>query len=335
MTNPRTQPWVDEPTPGPERDLIGYGRHGIRAFWPNGAKVALALVVNFETGAERSWPSGDRRNDRIFEFPYDVDHRYRDLAAESVSEFGGRAGVWRLQRLLDDLQIKATFSGCAVAFDRNREVGAYVQEAGHEPSSHGWRWEEAWLLSREEERERIAAAVELIADSCGSRPVGWQSRHSGSTNTRELVVEEGGFLYDSDSVADDVPYFVEVSGRRHLVVPYSSVYNDHRFVIAQGYSQPDDFFHSCKAGLDYLRREGETHPKMMTIGMHAHWMGQATRTAGLRRFLEYVLGLGDVWITPRAQIARWWIDHESEFGTNGSAAHLGHELAAVSRTGEG
>lgn len=325
MRNPRSLPWADEPTPGPARDLLGYGRHGVRARWPHNAKVALALVINFETGAERSWPSGDRRNDRIFEFPYEVDHRYRDLAAESVAEFGGRAGIWRLQRLVDDLGVRATFSGCAVAFDRNRELAAYVGESDHEASSHGWRWEEAWLLSREEERERIAAAVEMIESAVGRRPVGWQSRHSGSTNTRELVVEEGGFWYDSDSVADDVPYFTTVGDRQHLVLPYSSVYNDHRFVIAQGYSEPRDFFENCKHGIDYLRMEGETHPKMMTIGVHAHWMGQANRASGLRMFLEYVLSLGDVWIAPRADIARWWLDnHESfETGVDASFAKAG------------
>ncbi|PKW16479.1 polysaccharide deacetylase family protein [Saccharopolyspora spinosa] len=322
VNNDRLGPWEDE-VGGPVRDLIGYGRHGVRSFWPDGAKAAVAIVVNFETGAEASWPSGDRRNDRIFEFPYALDPRYRDLATESVSEYGGRAGIWRIARLLDEYDVKTTFSGCAVAFARNPEVGAYVKEAGHEPGCHGWRWEEAWTLSRQEERERIAAAVQLIEESCGQRPLGWQTRHSGSTHTRELVVEEGGFLYDSDAYNDDIPYFVNVAEKKHLVIPYSSVYNDHRFVIAQGYSEPADFFKTCKHGLDFLRHEGETHPKMMTIGIHAHWMGQASRASALQMFLEYVRELGDVWVAPRVDIARWWIDHHHEFGYEQSAATRG------------
>jgi peptidoglycan/xylan/chitin deacetylase (PgdA/CDA1 family) len=311
--NERLGPFEDEAGPGPVRDLLGYGRHGIQAKWPNDAKVAVALVVNFETGAEASWPSGDRRNDRIFEFPYTVDPRYRDLAAESVSEYGGRAGVWRIQRLLDEYGLKTTFSGAAVAFARNPELGAYIQEAGHEPGCHGYRWEEAWTLSRQEERERIAAAVHVIREACGQRPVGWQARHSGSLHTRELVVEEGGFLYDSDSYNDDVPHFVQVGDKKHLVVPYSSVYNDHRFIIAQGYSEPRDYFETLKHGLDYLRSEGSTHGKMMTLGVHAHWIGQASRMSGLKMFMDYALGLGDVWFARRSDIAQWWIDNHEDW----------------------
>lgn len=306
----------DDPhCPGPKRDMYGYGRKGIQARWPNGAKVALAIVVNFETGAEASWPSGDRQNDKIFEFPYGVEPRVRDLTSEAVSEYGSRAGIWRIQRLLDEYQVKVTMSGCAVAFARNPEVGAYIQEAGHEPCSHGWRWENAWELPRSEERERIAAAVQIIEETCGQRPVGWQSRIA-STNSRELVVEEGGFLYDSDSTNDDVPYFVDVHDKKHLVIPYSGVYNDHKFVIAQGYSEPADYVKTVKRGLDYMREEGETHGKMLTMGVHAHWIGQASRASALREIIEYAQSTGDVWIAPRAEIAKWWIENSDSFATD-------------------
>ncbi|WP_226562598.1 polysaccharide deacetylase family protein [Salipiger thiooxidans] len=299
--------------PGPRRNFTGYGRKGLKMHWPDGKKVALALVVNYETGAERSWANGDRRNDKIFEFPYDLPTQYRDLATEAVSEYGGRAGVWRLQRMLDSLGIKCTFSACAVALYRNPEVGAYIQEAGHEGASHGFRWEEVWTMSRTEEMARIRAAVEIIRETCGERPIGWQTRHSGSLATRELLVEEGGFLYDCDSTADDVPFYVDVNGTQQLVLPYSSTYNDHRFIISQGYSKPQDFFDYCKDGIDYLRMEGETRPKMMTIGIHAHWMGQAARTAALHRFLEYCLECGDVWITRRRDIAEWFDGNYDSF----------------------
>ncbi|SKA34251.1 polysaccharide deacetylase family protein [Consotaella salsifontis] len=311
--NPLLDVLTDPPYAGPQRDFVGYGRKGLKVHWPNGAKVALTLVVNYETGAEASWPAGDRRNDKIFEFPYVLDPRFRDLAQESVAEYGSRAGVWRIARMLDDLKMRCTFSGCAVAFARNPEVGAYVKEAGHEGSSHGYRWEEVWNFSRQQEKERIAAAVEIIRETCGERPIGWQTRHSGSLNTRELLVEEGGFLYDCDSTADDLPYYVTVGGKRHLIVPYSSTYNDHRFIIAQGYSRPQDFFDYCREGIDYLRREGETRPKMMTVAVHAHWVGQAARTAALHRFLEYVLGTGDVWVARRRDIAEWFSENYDTF----------------------
>jgi len=299
--------------PGPRRNFVGYGKRGLKLHWPDGKRVALALVVNYETGAESSWASGDRRNDRIFEFPYHLDPQFRDLATEAVSEYGGRAGVWRIQRMLDDLGVKCTFSACAVALKRNPEVGAYIREAGHEGSSHGFRWEEVWKMARAHERAHIDAAVEIIRETCGERPIGWQTRHSGSLNTRELLVEEGGFLYDCDSTADDVPFYTEVLGKQHLVLPYSSTYNDHRFIIGQGYSKPQDFFDYCKDGIDYLRREGETRPKMMTIGIHAHWMGQAARCAALHRFLEYCLAEGDVWIARRRDIAEWFAANHSAF----------------------
>ncbi|GAA5155168.1 allantoinase PuuE [Microbacterium pseudoresistens] len=315
ISNDRVSGFEDEPGPGPVRDLYGHGRNGIQARWPGGKKVAVPIVVNFETGAEASWPSGDRQNDKIFEFPYGIDDRYRDLPGESVSEYGSRAGIWRMARLFDEYDIKTTISGCAVAFARNPEVGAYVQEAGHEPGCHGWRWEYAHLLDRREEQERMQAAIQIIEETCGSRPVGWQSR-TASMNTRELVVEEGGFLYDSDAINDDVPYFVTVSDKKHLVIPYSPVYNDHRFVIGQGYSEPEDYFKTLKHGFDYLRSEGETHGKMMTIGVHAHWIGQASRASALKMFIEYALGTGDVWFAPRSEIAKWWIENSDSFATN-------------------
>src|SRR5262249_40498362 len=154
----------------------------------------------------------------------------RDLATESVFEYGSRAGVWRLQRLFDAYGLKVTFFGCAVAFELNPEVAAYVREAGHEVCCHGWRWEDVSRLEREVERDHMLKAIESIERTCGERPVGWYSKAPPSPATRELLVEEGGFLYDSDSFADDVPYFTEVLGRRHLVVPYSLVTNDAKYI---------------------------------------------------------------------------------------------------------
>ena len=239
---------------------------------------------------------------------------HRDLAAESVYEYGSRAGIWRLLSLFDDYDVKTTFFACAVALERNPEVGHWVQTAGHEPCSHGWRWSEHWLFDREEERAQIQAAIEAIERTCGERPRGWYCRYGPSVNTRELLVEEGGFVYDADAYNDDLPYFSEVNGTRHLIVPYSFTYNDGRYVLPQGFGSPTDFFDTCRRALDEYRREGAAgYPKMMSIGLHPRWAGQAARTSGLREFIEYALAQGDVWFARRIDIANWWLEHHEEF----------------------
>jgi len=305
---------VDQDIPGPKRDYVGHGRRPPRVVWPNEAKVAVNIVVNYEEGSEYSMAAGDGRNEGLAEINYTMDPQYRDLCAESVYEYGSRAGIWRLMRLFDEYDVKSTFFACAVALERNPEVAQWLREAGHEPCSHGWRWEEHWLLDRETERQHIRWAIDSIEKSCGERPLGWYCRYGASVNTRELVVEEGGFVYDADAYNDDLPYFVEVKGNRHLVVPYSLTYNDGRYVLPQGYASPTDFFDHCKRALDELRREGAAgYPKMMSIGLHPRWAGQAARTSGLREFIEHALAKGDVWFARRIDIARWWLEHHEEF----------------------
>jgi len=312
MTRPRL---IDGDVPGPRRDFVGYGRRKPKVLWPSGAKVAISLVVNYEEGSEYSKPAGDERNEGLAEISYAFGQEHRDLAAESIYEYGSRAGVFRLLDLFDEYGLKTTFFTAAVALERNPEVAAWIRESGHEPCSHGWRWIEHWLLDREEERRHIRWAIESIQETCGERPLGWYCRYGPSVNTRELLVEEGGFLYDSDAYNDDLPYFTEVSGRRHLVVPYSSFpYNDVRFTLAQGYGSPTDFYDTCRRGLDQYWREGERgYPKMMSIGLHPRLAGHAGRTSALREFIEYALAKGGVWFARRVDIARWWLEHHQEF----------------------
>ena len=300
--------------PGPKRDYVGYGRRLPKVVWPDEAQVAVNLVVNYEEGSEYAKPLGDERNEGLAEINYALNPKYRDLCTESVYEYGSRAGIWRLLRLFDEYQIPTTFFACAVALERNPEVGQWMQASGHEPCSHGWRWSEHWLLSRDEERQQLRWAIESIQNTCGQRPQGWYCRYGPSVNTRELLVEEGGFVYDSDAYNDDLPYFTEVNGRQHLIVPYSLTYNDARYVLPQGYGSPTDFFETCKHGLDELWREGAAgYPKMMSIGLHPRLVGQAGRTAALREFLDYALNKGGVWFARRLDIARWWWDHHTEF----------------------
>jgi peptidoglycan/xylan/chitin deacetylase (PgdA/CDA1 family) len=300
--------WLDQDVPGGNRDLIGYGPHPPLVRWPDNARVVVNLVLNYEEGAEFTLPAGDQRNEGFTEYNMEpLPARYRDLVAESVYEYGSRAGVWRLLRLFDRYDLKVTVFACAVALLRNPAVAELLVKAGHEPCAHGWRWSELWLLSREEEQAEIARAVTDIERATGQRPLGWNSRYGPSVHTRELLVAEGGFVYDSDAYNDDLPYLVTVQGQPHLVIPYTKLYNDTRFVMAQGFSRPADFFETCRQGLDYLWEEGETHPKMMSIGLHARLMGQPARTAALRDFIEYALQKPGVKFMRRIDIARWWL----------------------------
>lgn len=298
--------------PGPRRDHLGYGRHVPKVFWPGGARVALSLVLNWEEGSEYSVAYGDGRNEGLAEIPYAMDNRYRDLAAESVYEYGSRAGIWRIQRMFDEYDVKCTFFGAAVAFERAPEVSQWLREAGHEPCSHGYRWEEHWLLSRDEERDHIRAAIEVIEKATGQRPQGWYCRYGPSVNTRELLVEEGGFVYDSDAYNDDLPYFTEVKGRRHLVVPYSFTHNDASFTLGNAHTA-QDWFNLLKSSLDYLWDEGATHPRMMSVGIHSRWIGQPGRAAALRDFIDYAKNKGQVWIPRRIDIANHWLENHERF----------------------
>ncbi len=304
---------IDSDGPGPRRNFVGYGRHVPKVVWPEGARVAVSLCLNYEEGSENSVPAGDGRNEVMGEIPYAMDAQYRDLCVESVYEYGSRAGIWRLQRLLDAYNMPVTFYACAVALERNPEVGDWIREAGHEPCSHGWRWEEVWTLSREEEKAHIDAAVETIERLTGERPRGWYCRYGPSVHTRELLVEEGGFVYDSDAYNDDLPYYVEVGGKQHLVLPYTLTYNDGRFAFPNGYTDPNAFFDHLKRGFDCLWEEGETHPRMMSIGLHSRFVGQAARISALRQFFDYALEKGDVWFARRIDIANWWHEHHESF----------------------
>jgi len=294
---------------GPSRDFIGYGRQPPKVVWPLEARVAISLVVNYEEGSEYSHPDGDGRNELLGEWPHNFPEAQRDLRVESVHEYGSRAGIWRLIRLFAEYDVKVTFFATAVALERNLPLAQEITNLGHEVAGHGYRWLQHWTLSREEEWRYLQAAIESITRTCGARPRGWCCRNSSSVNTRELLVQEGGFQYDSDAYNDDLPYFVDVDGVQHLVVPYSVVENDIRYVTPQGFSSPSDFASTCKATLDYLWEEGATHPRMMSVGLHPRWSGQPARAHALREFLQHARGLDGVWFARRIDIAEHWWSH--------------------------
>jgi peptidoglycan/xylan/chitin deacetylase (PgdA/CDA1 family) len=287
---------------GPVRDLVGYGEHPPRVRWQNDAKVAIQIVVNYEEGSEKSFAMGDNVNDGLYELPFAVDGQ-RDLAVESMYEYGTRAGIWRLFRVLDHADVPVTFFAAAVALERNPEVALKLARRGDEAAGHGFRWSNHFEMTKDEEREAIRQAVASIEKTTGTRPVGWYCREM-SISTRELLVEEGGFLYDSDTYSEDIPYWTSVDGHSHLVVPYSLVVNDARYVVGTGYGSPEHFFETAKATLDRLRNDGDDVGRMMSIGLHPRISGNPARADALARFIAYAQTFDDVEFMRRIDIAR-------------------------------
>jgi peptidoglycan/xylan/chitin deacetylase (PgdA/CDA1 family) len=288
--------------PGPRRDLVGYGEYPPVVRWANGAKVAIQIVINYEEGSEKTFAMGDGVNDGLYELPFAVDDQ-RDLAVESMYEYGSRAGIWRLFRVFDAADVPVTFFAAAVALERNPEVAKKLARRDDEAAGHGFRWSNHYEMTRDEERQAIKLAVESIEKTTGTRPVGWYCREM-SVNTRELVVEEGGFFYDSDTYNEDLPYWKKVSGRAHLVVPYTLVVNDARYIVGTGYGSPEHFFETAKASVDRLRNDGDDVGRMMSIGIHPRVSGNPARADALARFIDYAQQFDDVAFMRRIDIAK-------------------------------
>jgi peptidoglycan/xylan/chitin deacetylase (PgdA/CDA1 family) len=292
----------------PKRDLVGYANQPPSGRWPNGARLAVSIVVNYEEGSERSHAMGDPDQETMTEWGnYPMPPEVRNLAMESMYEYGSRIGIWRLLDIFGQTGVTTTFYACAVAFEHNPAVAKAAVAADHEICSHGYRWEEVFRLTEEEEREHMRLAIESFKKTCGRRPLGWYCRYGPSVRTRRLVVEEGGFLYDCDAYNDDVPYFVDVSGKRHLVIPYTPDINDFCFWNSPGFVQADDFFRYLKESFETLYAESAKGPRIMSIGLHPRIIGRAGRVRGLRSFIDYARQFPDVWFTTREQIARAWL----------------------------
>ncbi len=287
-----------------ERDFVGYGRQPPDPKWPGGARIAVNFVINYEEGSEYSIPEGDGFSEAALtelagaEFKPGV----RNLAAEGAFEYGSRVGFWRLVRLFEKFSLPVTIFGCAMALERNAEAAAAIRELGYDVCCHGWRWEKHWELSEAEEREHIARAVASLTATVGERPLGWYCRTGPGINTRRLLAEEGGFLYDSDAYNDDLPYWRRVDGKPYLVVPYSLTNNDTKFPRGS-FGTGDDYFAFMRDAFDMQYAEGNT---MMSVGLHMRIIGHAARAAGLARFLAHVASKPDVWVCRRIDIARHW-----------------------------
>jgi putative urate catabolism protein len=296
---------VSEPYP---RDLAGYGEHPPDPAWPNGARLAVSFVINWEEGGENNVLHGDPASEAALQDVIGAEPwpGLRHPNVESMFEYGSRAGVWRLLRLFSAAAVPVTVFAVGMAVERTPHVVLRMADLGHEICSHGYRWIEYRDVDEETERRHIQLAVRAIEGATGARPVGWYTGRS-SPNTRRLVVEAGGFLYDSDSYADDLPYWTTEAGPPHLVIPYTLDVNDMRFVSPAGFSSGDDFYRYLKDSFDVLYEEGATSPKMMSVGLHTRVAGRPGRSAAVARFLEYARSHDSVWFARRVDIARHWI----------------------------
>ncbi|RDH78893.1 allantoinase PuuE [Mycolicibacterium moriokaense] len=289
------------------RDMVGYGRTPPDAQWPGGAAIAVQFVLNYEEGAENTVLDGDPASETFLsEITPAEAFPNRHMSMESMYEYGSRAGLWRILRVFQRRGIPLTVFAVARAMQRNPEAVAAFGELGHEIACHGLRWKSYQLIGRDTERMHMAEAVQILQSLTGTAPLGWYTGRD-SPNTRELVVEHGGFVYDSDSYADDLPYWVRVHDTDHLVVPYTLDTNDMRFSSAAGFSNGDDFFAHLRDAFDVLYAEGrDGSPKMLSIGLHCRLAGRPARTRGLERFLDHVQSHESVWLARRIEIAEHW-----------------------------
>jgi allantoinase len=295
------------------RDLAGYGRTPPNPQWPGRARVAVQFVLNYEEGGENCVLHGDEGSERFLsEIVGAESFPARHLSMESIYEYGSRAGVWRILREFERRGLPMTIFGVGMALQRSPEVAAAFVELGHEIAAHGWRWIHYQDMDEVTEKEHLELCVEVIRELTGSAPLGWYTGRD-SPNTRRLVVEHGGFAYDSDYYGDDLPFWTEVERsdgqtKPHLVVPYTLDTNDMRFATPQGFNTGEHFFNYLRDAFDVLYEEGEESPKMLSVGLHCRLMGRPGRFRALQRFLDYIEKHDRVWVCRRIDIANHWMD---------------------------
>lgn len=289
------------------RDLAGYGRQLPDPQWPGGASIAVTFAVNYEAGGELSVLHGDATSEGMLnDIGFPPVAGARSMLAESSFEYGSRRGIWRLLDAFESRGLRASILAVVSGLKHNPEFVSAIAAGGHELVSHGWRWIDYQHVDPATERQHIADAVREITRLTGAPPVGWMTGRP-SPNTRRLLIEHGGFLYDRDSLNDELPYWLRAQGQDHLVIPYSYETNDNRFNENSGFSTADDFFHYMRDAFDVLRAEGQAgQPRMMSIGLHDRLIGRPGRIGGLTRFLDHIGSFDDVWVCTGQQIAEHW-----------------------------
>jgi len=293
------------------RNLIGYGSNLPKVEWPNKARIAVQIVLNYEEGAENCVLNGDK-NSEVFlsEIIGAQPIKGRHMNMESLYEYGSRVGFWRLHNLFQEKKIPITIFGVGMALEKNPEICKAIIEADYEVASHGWRWIDYQNIKKSEEKKHMQLAIKAHTKIFGKRPDGWYTGRC-SPNTRDLVMEDGGFLYDSDSYSDDLPFWESRNKKKQLIIPYTLDNNDMRFATNQGFNTGDHFYSYLKDSFDALYEEGRTNPKMMSVGLHCRLIGKPGRIQSLKKFLDYILKHEDIWVCKRVDIAKHWIKNYS------------------------
>tara|TARA_Y100000590_G_scaffold286118_1_gene321957 strand:+ start:600 stop:1508 length:909 start_codon:yes stop_codon:yes gene_type:complete len=294
------------------RNMIGYGSKNFKVVWPNKARLALQIVLNYEEGAENCLLHGDKYSESFLsEIIGAKPIKGRHINMESIYEYGSRRGFWRLHKLFKEKKIPITIFGVAMALERNPEICKAIKNGNYEVASHGWRWIDYQNIKKSTEKKHMQLSIKTIKRIFGQRPLGWYTGRC-SPNTRDLVINEGGFLYDSDSYSDDLPYWEYRNKKKQLIIPYTLDNNDMRFATNQGFNSGEQFYNYLKDSFDALYEEGKSSPKMMSVGLHCRLIGRPGRIQSLKKFLNYVLKFKkNVWICKRIDIAKHWIKNYS------------------------
>ena len=293
------------------RDMVGYGYNDFKVVWPNNARLAVQIVLNYEEGAENCILNGDKQSEVFLsEIIGAQPIKGRHINMESLYEYGSRRGFWRIHKLFQEKKIPITIFGVGMALEKNPEICKAIKNSDYEVASHGWRWIDYQNIKKSEEKKHMKLAIQAHKKIFGERPQGWYTGRC-SPNTRDLVFEDGGFLYDSDSYSDDLPYWEVRNKKKQLIIPYTLDNNDMRFATNQGFNTGDHFFTYLKDSFDALYEEGKTNPKMMSVGLHCRLIGKPGRIQSLKKFLDYITKHEDVWICKRIDIAKHWIKNYS------------------------
>ena len=293
------------------RDMVGYGYNDFKVVWPNNARLAVQIVLNYEEGAENCVLNGDKQSEVFLsEIIGAQPIKGRHINMESLYEYGSRRGFWRIHKLFQEKKIPITIFGVGMALEKNPEICKAIKNSDYEVASHGWRWIDYQNIKKSEEKKHMKLAIQAHKKIFGERPQGWYTGRC-SPNTRDLVFEDGGFLYDSDSYSDDLPYWEVRNKKKQLIIPYTLDNNDMRFATNQGFNTGDHFFTYLKDSFDALYEEGKTNPKMMSVGLHCRLIGKSGRIQSLKKFLDYITKHEDVWICKRIDIAKHWIKNYS------------------------
>lgn len=288
------------------RNLVGYGQKDFKIEWPNKAKIAVQFVLNYEEGGENCVLNGDKYSETFLsEIIGAKPIEGRHMNMESIYEYGSRRGFWRIYKNFNDRKIPLTIFGVGLALEKNKEICLAIKESNFEIVSHGYKWIDYQFINEDIEKEHIIKSYEIIKSIFGEYPLGWYTGRT-SPNTRRLVVENTNVIYDSDSYSDDLPYWEKINDKQHLIIPYTLDNNDMRFATNQGFNSGEQFFQYLKDSFDCLYKEGETNPKMMSIGLHCRLIGRPGRIQSLLKFLDYIQQFKDVWICKRNEIAQHW-----------------------------